>query len=288
MIDECFFTNAHTGEVLYFNDDEVPFRTFVSEVEVLIEKRKKAFRRGHWKTRSSKGERIFRVEGDVLRGNSQEYIDKVRTLRRVLNVREGEPVIGTLSLQFTGMPERIESEVTIEGWPELPIEALSPSRGTYMIAWKAFNPALLGAIPNYTDIAFSELAGGRTYAKTYPYDYNEVAGDARARSVFVGGDEDTYPSFRFTGPALSPRVQIFFNDGTFSRVELEGLYIPAGDYVDVDFEDESIVNSSGSNMYGYAENSVWGAFPANETITVRYLPDFGGSMRLSWRNAYTL
>lgn len=291
MIEEFFFYNYTLGETCYFNENDVPFRTLVMEVEVTNEERKKPQDHGYWPTRTYLGKRIFRAEGDLLQQDAVHYIERRQQMVRVLTHQTNEvsDVIGLLGIRFSGMSERVQAECTLEGWPELPMEALSPSRGTYMVAWKSFDPVLYGAVENCMKITWTAPAIGRTYPKTYGYTYGI---DSSAEDpVYINGDIDTQPVIRFAGPMITPRVQVFAPDGTGSTIRLKNLRVQAGEIVTVDVKKKTAKSDLTGDVYPTTAGSDWFRMKAKTNYTVRLIPDFaspGSYMEYAWRNAYTL
>lgn len=168
---------------LTFNDNQIPFKRFTTEVEWRQEEVPKGQESGLWGSRPFMGKRVFRVEGDILRDTSTQYIQKRLDMLKMFDPDPRLDVIGRLDIQFTGMSELLTSEVGLEGYPELPIDALSPSRGEFMIAWKSNDPYLYGPESAYANIA---LTPGTTNITT--------SGNALTRAV----------KYRLTGPMDEP------------------------------------------------------------------------------------
>jgi len=190
MIESFIFHRYKPNKVgversMYFNEQNNPFREFTTEVEWRQEDEPKSQDHGLWDTKPLLGKRVFRVEGDILRDNSSEYMNDRLDLLGMFDPVYGSDVVGYLEIQWTGIPEVLTAEVSMDGYPELPITALAPARGSYMIAWKAPDPYLYGfKNPKVTmskDVSTPIYVAGN--APTRKVTYELVAGPVSGQDI---------------------------------------------------------------------------------------------------------
>lgn len=290
MIDEIVFVHKN-GQSLEFNTDAIPFRRFDMEIDVSFDEVKIPQGHGIHPSYTYLGKRIMRAEGDMFGMDSEEYILRRREMLAVLMPYPElyGRAIGDLYIRFTGIPIRLTCECTIEGWPELPMEAMSPGRSSYLASWKAFDPRLYEEVENNVLLTHSAVVQGRTYNKTYPRSYAAIT--VTTATAQVGGDVDTFPILTFTGPAHSPRVLVYTVRAGWRAFELTDLELIAGDSVVIDFRKRTAVMNGLINVYSATKESSWFSLYANETVTVQYSPgaaDTGATAKFSWRNAFML
>jgi len=291
MIESVQFVN-YDGTSLFFNDDQIPFRRFMTDVNIRSANDDRMQEHGTWPSYTFWGSRTWVAEGDILRGSSAEYIQKRLDMLRVLRPlpHRGVRGIGRLKILFTGIPEVLISDCTLDGYPELPMEAVSPSRGDYQIVWRASDPRCYGENLRST-LAFAYAAvSGRTYSKTYNRTYAAAINPTNDVIVVNSGNTETYLGVLIYGPVTGPRLTLFRADGSQALWEAPGLTIAAGVYITVDFKLRTAVASNGQNVYDYAKGSEWWiAEPGNNTIRFSAFDAQAGSYALLlWQNAYMI
>lgn len=146
MIDSASFTNLAATTII-LNDDNIPFTRFDVRREIRSPTVNKALEHGSHPTFTYMGHMEIEIEGDLFGQTSTDYNNKrmalVGALFPPLVAVRGK--LGTLTVQFTGMGEAYSADVTLMTSPELPLEAMSPSRSKYMIQFKSFSPYWYGA-----------------------------------------------------------------------------------------------------------------------------------------------
>lgn len=96
---------------------------------------------------------------------------------------------------------------------------------------------------------------------------------------------------RITGPGTSPLVTRTYA-GVSTYTPLTGLTLAAGEYVDINFINKTIVKSNGANLYSYFDwttGSWWGLGPAgNNTLNVTWASgsSAASSLRVDWRDTW--
>lgn len=288
MITSAQFENYDNGTIVALNDDVIPFNTFDTEVDVSMEESERAPDWGIWPAYTSLGKRLFHVEGDLFGLNSADYIATRIQLIKCLTPSQRRKPIGKLTVQFSGMSEAVWAECTIDGWPELPMEGLSPARTRFLINWKSFDPRLYGATLNSKVADTPVITTGRSYPKAY----NFIYADATATNLVLtnAGNVETPPVVVITGPVTGPQLTLFNPNGSVSSVTMEGLIIADGETVTVDFGARTAVSSTGADVYSFVAGSDWWTLKTGDN-TVRFLA-FSASApsqaEFRWYNAYML
>jgi hypothetical protein len=291
VIESARFVNVNGAQVI-FNDDDVPFRRFQMTVDTRTSERPKGQRHGIWPARTYLGKRIFNCEGDLLLDTSAEYIIKRIELMNAVMPRQqlGQFAQGTLYIRFTGINEELSAVCAIDGWPEIPMEALSPSRSPYLVNFKSFDPRLYGEERSW-ELTLEDPTG-RSYPKTYDKSYPQ--GSTTNEAVLTNsGNIETYPKIRIYGPITNPGLALNMSYNQMQvLVQSDGLTIPENDYVDLDFEKPTAARSNGANVYNYFIGSDWWALePAPISSTIRlFAGDWASPARaiVTWRNAYMI
>lgn len=290
MIDSVLFTNVN-GESVILNDDHTPVTHFTTSVESRTTERNKAQQHGMWPANTFLGKRILHFEGDLFGDGSSDYVVRRRLMKRVFTPRpQWSPLkAGTLYMQMTGQPELWRCDCTIDGDPEIPLDALSPERSTYLINLKAFDPRMYG--PLRTANVFTPTSGsGRAYSKTFPYTY---VGTGSAQDILVtnDGDIETYPIVTMYGPATTPQITLFRSDGRVFTVRVDIVLTTAADSVIVNLRDRTAFTNTGQNVYNFTKGSSWWALEPGSGNTVRYTAtsyDPASYAKFQWSNAYML
>lgn len=147
MIEQCDFTN-NDGQTVNFNTATMPLRHFVVSADIRRQEREKSQFPGIWPAKTYIGRCSIQMEGDLLFDDSSSYIAaRLDMLRKILPYPAtivSQRKLGYLTVKYSGMSEACRNDVTIDGYPELPMEALYPSVTAYMITWIGFAPYFTG------------------------------------------------------------------------------------------------------------------------------------------------
>jgi len=280
-----------------FNDNNIPCNNFTTEVDVRFTEKNRSQRHGIYVGDTYLGMRKFHAEGDILADNSAQYWDRRLQLISAIIPRPqyNQKIIGTLDLLLTGFDEHVSAECTIDGWPEIPLEALSPSAGRYQINWKAFDPRLYGNLQSI-DIAYSPTAEnifGRSYNKTYNKSWSTAPVPPPNALIVNSGNIEVYPILTFYGPATNPVAIMNRGDGNVFVFRLSGVTLTdVTDTVTVDMEKHTVTRGNGVNLYSAAVGSDWFSFePAPMTNLIRLSADslaLPAHLSIQWRNAYMI
>src|SRR5438132_98171 len=126
MIESATFTNVN-GASVEFNDLNIPFERFTTDVDTRFTEKSKSQEHGIFETNTYFGKRLFHCEGDILADDSSDYwVRRMALINAILpRPQLGQSKAGTLDLMLSGMVEPVSADCTIDGYPDLPLEALS-------------------------------------------------------------------------------------------------------------------------------------------------------------------
>lgn len=294
MIESARFTNVN-GSYVDLNDNDIPFDRFVTECDLRFTEKSRSQQHGIYPGNLYYGKRLFHIEGDLFGDSSGQYVQRRLALQSVLASRPqyGRKIVGTLDVLFSGMAEHLTCDVTLDGYPDLPIEASGPARTRFALSFKTFDPRLYGAYQS-ANISYDptwQNPGGRGFNKTYDKTYSASAGAPGEALLVNTGNFDTFPVITFYGPATSPMAAMYRSDGQAYFFTLNGLVLASiNESATVDFQKKTVTRNDGSNLYNYSVGSDWWSLePQPFTQTVRFdaaslaVP---AHMEVVWRNAY--
>lgn len=146
----------------------------------------------------------------------------------------------------------------------------------------AGNPykALSGGPPEQVSLQLPvDVVSGRTYAKTYPFNYGATTSPGGQGIATNQGDANAYPVFTIVGPVQVPQI----SDDTTGSVFYVNATIPAATVVTIDGQ-TGIVSPSNYRLIG----DPWPLVPGQNNI--RWRESGGGfnaaaSLTLQWRSA---
>lgn len=293
MITQFTFTNRVTGQTLVFNDNNIPFHNLNYERATRREDVDKASDHGRWPTNTYLDSLLIQAEGDILGVDSSAYNQIRLAMNSVLlpypHMMEGNQfgIVGDIEVTFDGLPEVLTAECTIDGMPELPMEALSPARGRYMINWLAFDPFWYGKNEQQQNAGTPGITTGRTYNKTYNKTYAAYTGGADV-VLTNSGNYMTHVMVEITGPVIGPQLILFNMDGSTSTVQLPSLNLNDDEMIEIDFMHKTVVSDEGANLYNYVEDTEWWSLMPgdNDVRFTAFSAGAGSGALFKWRNAY--
>jgi hypothetical protein len=292
MIDSITLYNyGLPGESLPMNETIYPVNSFTTEVDTRYSERVRPTEHGIWVGNTFFGKRLFHIEGDIMANDSSGYNAARRELLRMLTPKSHmlplQP-LGYMEIQFTGVPELLTCDFTIDSYPEIPMEGLSPARGRYQVNLKCFDPRMYGLEQQV--YAYPPVVQGRSYAKTYNKTYAVVPLGAEDNVINNTGDIETYPTVLFYGPTTGPRAIRRLDSGTLVTFELPGLVLSATDVVEADFAKKTIKNLiTNVNLYNYQSGDWWTLEPGANTVRANASSAGTGSFTVfKWNNGYLM
>lgn len=292
MISAARFVNIN-GATLLFNENDTPFKAFDTDVEMRTFEAQKAQQHGLYPAETYYGKRTFHVEGDLLLNSSAEYMTKRLSLQSALLARPHlkQKKIGTLYITWDGISEELSSDCTLDGYPSLPIQAMQPARGDYMINWKSFDPRCYGVsrVSRATPPSAS-IGGGRTYPKTYPKTY--APGSTAPSDIIVSnsGNIEVYPTITVYGPTNGFQLSVIRPDNTRLSLNMLSIVLSSvADYVVIDFRRRLATLNNGQNVYNLVTGDWWTLEPGTSTVQYRYISAGDTSYAdVAWRNGYMI
>ncbi len=139
MLDQFDFVNLSAVR-LQFNTDHIPLNHVQFEYANRQANRPKSQRAGDWPGKFVTGGILVHMDGQILEQNS---VDFTATKLLIMNTILPNPtvvpaidlVLGALEIKLTGMTEVAHANCSVDGDIDIPMEGLSPSRGSLSITW---------------------------------------------------------------------------------------------------------------------------------------------------------
>lgn len=289
MIQSAEFVRVD-GFSITLADYAIPFENFGVSRDIRVTETPRSQEHGLWPSPTYLGKMVIDFSGDILGDDSSNYnVQRLALTRAFYPLEIGmQRHIGTMFVQYDGLSERLSAQCALESWPELPLEALSPSAGKYHIQLKAFDPRWYGESSNQV-IASSAMdtVVGRTYPKTYPYTYGYTLFPAGDQIVTNSGNAETPPLITIYGPGANPQLVVIIG-GTEYTMNVDIDLIDT-DIVELDFANRTATLNGTTNIYNLVSGDYWKLPPGDSTF--RYLAAIGTTTedsraQLSWQNAY--
>lgn len=134
------------------------------------------------------------------------------------------------------------TNLRISQWSKM---ASSPTGFAFQVQWKA-DPVALDATVNQVDVGFG-YAGtvGRTYSRIYPLHYVSGGGGPGIADIVSNGTYTTWPIYQVFGPCTNPTVYtVDFDGNILSQISLI-LTVPAGQYVEINTQNRTVIMYDG-------------------------------------------
>ena len=206
-------------------------------------------------------ERIMRLIIGCRSSTSADY----ETRRRALQAAFDLPRDGLTWLKFiTQGGLELQTQVQLNAQIQAPLNRGEVTIGNFRIELIAEDPTFYSQTETAQDITFASGSG----------------------VVNNGGNAPVYPTIRIHGSVTDPVI----TNSTLSRtVSFTGLTIPAGEYLDIDMLNETVIDQSSVNKYEYINSDdFWWLAEGNNTITIS--GTVGGSgyrkITVTYRNGY--
>lgn len=294
MIELCRFDNIN-GTSVELNDLIAPLTEFSTSVDERFTERNKSQQHGIYPSSTYWGKRLFHFTGSLQTQDSASYIAKRMAMVGAFMPRPqfGIKKAGTLTMLFTGMSENLTADCSIDGYPDLPMQALSPSRTSYLVNLKSPDPRMYGDWHTTTlQYGILDNIGGRGYDKTYNKTYSSVGTGSSGAIIGNSGNVESFPNIKIYGPVTDPRITLQRSDGTNLYFTLTGLILAdITDTAVISFADRTVTRWDGSNLYRYAVGGDWFSLEPSYTNVLYFTGSAGAAPAkadISWRNAYMI
>lgn len=147
----------------------------------------------------------------------------------------------------------------------------------FTINFLAIDPRIYSQTEQVITINIPSSVGGRGYpSKDYPKDYGTAQIGGRA-TINNAGKKECPPMVKMYGPLTNPKIKN--NTDDYKEIKVN-IVVASGDYLEIDFEDKTIMLNGNTSRYGHADddNQWWKILSGNNDIEFR---DGGGNI-----NAY--
>jgi hypothetical protein len=155
----------------------------------------------------------------------------------------------------------------------------------FLINLVAVDPCIYSQTENIDTIYIPSATGGRGYVKTYAKAYGTISVGGKATLNNLG-NFDSLPTVKLYGPLTTPKIRN--NSDSAKEIQIDTT-VSAGDYLEVDFADHTIMLNGTTSRYNFLNsNSDWWVIkPGNNDIEFR---DSGGNVLgyalINWRSAW--
>lgn len=288
MINKAKFENTVSGASILLHDEHWPFSDYTTEVDVRSDDEEKAGDWGIHETYTFLGKRLHHIEGDLLADDSAEYWRRRMDFIQAITPSKTSRVFGKLRLELEGIYEETWCYCTLDGWPELPLEALSPSAGRFLVTFKSYDPRLYGSSLNEITISTFAVTGSRVYDKTYGYTYSIVG--SSEFDAGNAGNAETQPTVIIYGPATNPRIQLNSASDAEQYIQVNTT-IASGSYITIDFSQTTAMDDSGLDIYSSIDQgSEWWTLKPGSNQVVFLAEDAVAPAKavVQWHNAYMI
>lgn len=156
------------------------------------------------------------------------------------------------------------------------------SVGAAIIQFAATDPRVYADTETVLTTAAATSGGGRTYGRVYPLTY-AAGGTGGNLTAVNAGNFPTRPWARITGPSTAPRLE---NTTTGQYLAL-GLTLAAGEFVDVDFDDHTILLGGTASRYStLMSGSTFWELGAGTNLIKFTAADSMGTLEFRYRSAW--
>lgn len=291
MIDSLVFL-GNNGQSVVLNDDTYPLQMFDSTVETQTDERLRPAQHGLFNTYTFMGKRVVHMEGDIFAASSADFLVKRQRLIGpfIPTPEYGSRSVGYLQIKYTGLSETITCECYLDGLPQAPLEALSPSRGTFAVTLQAFDPTLYGTTPLSAQSGVPGGGGGVSFPITFPVTFSGGSsgnGDVNVTNV---GNASVFPTIVITGPCVDPSLTLHTPNQDYT-LSFSGIVIDANQTLTIDMKNRTVLSNTLGSAYSYVVpgSSWWAIPPGTWTVSFRaFNASSGCKATINYTNAYML
>ncbi len=151
------------------------------------------------------------------------------------------------------------------------------------IQFECPNPVIRCATQSTSLIELTAFGGGTTFNETFSLGF----GTASSLSTLVDneGNFPAYPNLRFAGPLVDPGIA---NNTKGQWIQLAGVTIDSGDYVDINFYERSILQSGTTSVYNKLTNDStwWTLDPGLNSLTFTASSASAVEMTFNWYHSW--
>lgn len=232
------------------NDDlKYPLHTFNTEVDIRTTEEAKSGEHGIWVGNTWYGKRTWHFEGNILANSAAEYLQRRRHMLKILTPKSHlspRQPMGVINFRFEGIAETLQAEFTLDGYPEIPLEAISPVASPFMLNLKSYDPRVYG-LPQYVDLVGPAVLATRVYPHTFPQTYSGSTPNVGWINHLVTneGDIESAPVIVISGPVSDPILNMTDTYGNSKNLSLYGLTVGANETIMVDFIHHRVTYVSG-------------------------------------------
>lgn len=204
------------------------------------------------------GVRRFSLDFVVIGSTIADYRSKRDALLSAFSTLNGPQ---TITFNLSGGRALTLTAVTLS--LDFPLKAGVPAAGDCHIEMEAAFPFFLNEELTTVVASLPTLGGGTVPAPTMPMALS--MGSGVTTTAINNGTTQAYPTFRFSGPVTNPAIK---NQTTGEEMRFL-LSLGAGEYLDVNTLQKSIVDASGTNRYSSKTGDWWTLAPGTNLLSFR-------------------
>ena len=214
-------------------------------------------------------ERLITLRGKIIAASESDLVTKRQNLENAF-IKDGS--YHWLTYQLSGqVAKQVYCKVFSKSITETYLEKyIRP----FLVNLIAVDPRIYSQT-EYTDTVYIPSAvGGRVYAKVYPKTYGTIQVGGKV-TIANDGNYSVLPVVKMYGPLSSPKIR---NNNDGQKEVLINLVVIDGDYLELDFEEKTIMLNGTTSRYNYlasGSDQWWKLKPDNNEIEFR---DGGGNV----------
>lgn len=222
------------------------------------------------------GRRAFALDGTIVGTDASDFIAKRDALYAALNVTTGRKTI-----TFTLANGRSVQIVAILIGYDGPPTAGQPTAGPFQARFEAAFPYLLSSSSQLATLTLP--LGGGTAVPLLAVPASLSASTGGSLTLSNAGNAPTLPTARISGPVTNPAIR---NMTTGEELTFT-LELLAGEYIDVDFLNHTVVDNTGRSRYDTKTGDWWTLAPGSTTVRfVADSTDAAAQAALTYRDAW--
>lgn len=206
------------------------------------------------------GKRRFSLQGHVIGSSPSDFITKFDAFRAAVDI-----LIGEQTIVFTLANGRVVQIDAVLLQLDAPYKSGVISSLEFNAAFEASFPYLVSQTQTSQNISLASGGGGTVPPPTMPM---ALAADSGGKIFAVNnGNAPYYPTARIAGPVTNPSLR---NSSLLQDI-LFTLTLASGEYIDIDFRQQTIIDNTGRSRYDSKSGSWWYLKPG--TTEVRFTAD---------------
>ncbi len=227
------------------------------------------------------GERLLAFNGKILADNTSERDSQRQSL---INAFKLDGTYNWLKWQVSG---EIAKQIYCKVFDLKVIDSYedNPFFRDFIINLLAVDPRIYSQEEITKTVYIPSVEGGRIFPKTYPKTYGTIQVGGKITCT-NNGNFSNLPIVRMYGPLSNPKIR---NNNDDAKEILINMEVADGDYLEIDFEEKTIMLNGTTSRYNYLSNDSkwWKIKSGNNEIEFRDgLGDTDGKAEIIFRHSW--